>query len=439
MIRRRGFIVLVLVLLIVAAGYWLSRDLKSSPKINFHKIAVNIQQPYLSGGQLYFFTGSSFASLNLNTVRTTRLSNYFDTQGQITVDAWSNGSVIFSTSGTSNNDSFGSALAAAGDTISSPHWWQYNFGTQQLALINFSGADSCMGFGQTSNSLYCFMSYKGSSYQYSLIQYSLADGVQKEVLRTADPVSSVQQQGMNIYYVTTGLGGSQKLNIYNASTNSSKVLYTSKQRINYALGANEILISESSLLNNVPLSQRAGDVNPNQTIKQNLVLLSNSGNIIKHTAAASSGGGVGFIPGNTSGPLTFNIGSGAFYVTSGNTIKRSGSANEIAASYLWQYGGSTYYLDSGNNLYSSMLVEPLKSGSSFNDTQNTPPNEFYISSVSNGQNTTYLDNSGKDFADSALDVDSFLKSLGYDPNQFSFDWQIISDSGTAYANTTVLN
>lgn len=246
--------VLTLILVIVALGVVLT-PLLLRPRAHlikgpFYRVASNIQQASFVDDHLYFFTGSSFASLDINTGKTTRLSDYFYTTGQIVAGSWTSKSVVFSSVGTSLDDQFGKVLMRAGRDPSANSWWRYDFVSHRLAFLNFFGANTCTSITELGDNLYCFAPYLGSSHSYQLLVYNLANHELKEVLRTNDPVGAAQQDGTNIYYLTTNLDGSQNLVSYSDSI-GQKVLYKSKRQLVYTANSQEILLDELPLTNHI--------------------------------------------------------------------------------------------------------------------------------------------------------------------------------------------
>lgn len=400
----------------------------------FQKAGSNLQQPTLIGNDLYFFTGSSFARFDTQTNRSTLLSSYFYTQGEITVGSWSNNSVLFATAGTAADDIFGSALSASGKDPSSTHWWRYDFNQHAMELLDFKGADTCVNVVEVTPKLYCFAPYLASAHNYSLLSYDLGSHVSNAAIRTTTPVSSVTARGKNIYYLTTALNGSQSLSVYDTSSKSARVLIKSKDKLSYVVANDQnVLLQQSPLANNLPVQSRDhSDTSTPTTGHQSLILLNSASKI---TAKVNANGQAGKL--SESGNSLVSARSGNLYIANKNSIKTYATKLQDIA-LAWKIDDNIFYLDADNNLLVNKHVTPLKSGYDFNPADNAGPKSFYVSEVVNNRNVTYVNDSSKDFAGNALGVDSFLKTRGYDPSQFNFDWNILNvSSSTSLASQVI--
>lgn len=116
---RRVILLVVVVLVIAAVVVAFLHKSPVTEKINgpFYRTAMNLQQPFLMGSQLYFFTGSSFAKLDITTGQTTTLSDYFNVPGSVVVDSWTNNGVVFTVSGSTTDDIFGQVAIKVFGTI----------------------------------------------------------------------------------------------------------------------------------------------------------------------------------------------------------------------------------------------------------------------------------------------------------------------------------
>ena len=344
---RKSLLIIISILLLLAAisTYLLSRNNVSQFSGTFYKITSGAQQPALVGNQLHFFTGSFFASLDINTGKAGLLSKDLSTSGQFTVTDLTNQYAIFSASGVNAYDPFGQLLTANGENLSSSHWWQYTFNTKQLTPLNFMGMDSCTSVVESGVSMYCFSPYLGSSHIFNLSSYSLPGGTATNLLRTSGPVSNVKAGGGFVYYVTTALDNTQSLNVFNMATNSSRVVYKSAGKIlDYGFSSQAALVDEAAVTTYVPLGNRA--YLQNTPLAQTLKLMNLDGVVLKKSS-------FNLLPGSiTSSPsgLAFASPAGELYQASGTSIKQIVLGKQ-GLIYIWGSGNVLYGEDSSGSLY----------------------------------------------------------------------------------------
>lgn len=435
----RKFLLLIPILLIITLLVALLHK-PGTTVINgqFYRLARNIQQADMLNGQEYFFTGSSFAKLDIRTGKTTLLSNYFNTNGTIVVNSWSKNSVIFNTAGVDANDIFGQTATRAGLDPTSNHWWRYDFTNNQLELLDFDAASSCSSINELGNSLYCFAQYQGSTHEYELYSYNLSNNTQQSLKHFDIPVSSVLAVNNSLYFVTTQLSGAQTLNAYDTGTNTTSVIYSSKEVLDYEANKSEVLLNESPLVNSQSTNNRSINTTATTPIaNQKLILLDGSNEKIASISLPNTTPRGQFSSSDAS--LDFTIPSGAFYDATGKTIKPY-TINRVNTVLVWLINGKTYYIDNVDAFYSQSMGTSLKAADSFVETTNTYPNTFYVSQLENGQNIVYLNDNSKSFNGNAQEVHDFLYKSGYDPNQFNFNWQIINTGSntTDYENVAIL-
>lgn len=437
---RRVILLVVVVLVIAAVVVAFLHKSPVTEKINgpFYRTAMNLQQPFLMGSQLYFFTGSSFAKLDITTGQTTTLSDYFNVPGSVVVDSWTNNGVVFTVSGSTTDDIFGQVAQKAGEDPALPHWWRYDFNSRRLELIDFSGANKCTSVQEVGNNLYCFTPYQASSHQNILYSYDLATNSLKNVFKISGPVSLVSTEGSKLYYTTTDLSGSRTLWVFDtAGSSPAKTIYSSTRFINYVAGPSQILLSESAA-SLKPNNQTGHDVNTATTTatNQSLELVSvNGGKVIKKVSFVGINGNLS----SSGSGLFFSLPTGPIYRTTATDIITE-QTTEQGIDQAWQTKGVTYYLSSSklNALLSNRQVPSVRGGDSFSESYNTPPNAFYVNAFSNGQNIVYLNNSSKDLNGNAQDVATFLTSIGFDPNQFDFSWQAVNIAPSSVDSVVVL-
>jgi hypothetical protein len=437
---RRVALTLLLFVLAVGGIYIVSnpggQPASTVSKQPFYKAATNLQQPGFIDDYIYFYTGSSFARFDTKTGETQRLSEYFYTGGQITIGAWSKDSVLFSTAGTDSNDIFGRASQNTVN-LASTRWWKYDFNTQRLQLFDFPLADSCLYMAESVGNIYCWAPIKASSYDYQLLSYNQATGTAKVVATVNKPVSSVEQQGNNILYVTEDLSGAQSLNAYDTGSGRTRLVYGSSGLLQYGSDATHILIDETPLVNKTPPEeQQHSNQTTSSKVDTTLLLLNMSGAVLEKQAANLVAGQIT----SSSDSVTLSTPGGQYYYVGNNLLKES----RIKASglqSLWLHGDTTYYIKTSNALWTDKgELSSLADGDSFDEKLNTPPNMFYISSGGEGYNNVYLNAQGNPFSTGAQWVDTFLSGLGFDPNQFNFNWDPIgvADVGSQAAEVQVL-
>lgn len=435
---KRKIAILILVLAVLFGGLTLLK-LSNRPSLvegTFGRIAANIKQPELIGKDMYFFTGSAFAKINMVNGQSTALSSYFNSQAEVLVNSWSKDGVIFTTSGASDDDLFGQVLGQKGLKSGDPHWWRYDFAKQSLQLINFEGVSTCVNIVQVDDSLFCFAPINASVHDFAIYKYGLEDGGLSKVQDIGGPIGSVRVQSGLIYFSSANLDTSQTIISYNPSSNRLTNIYASKSRLQFSVNSFSIMVNELPLLNKTPSANRSEDSSEDSTpTKQTLKLLSVQGSVMKsEKVKAAVGRPTSSITNLVSAPSTGN-----FYVAGVGAITEYETVGDDVAS-LWTLGNYFYYVDSNNNLYSNKNIPTKMSGDSFDQSLNTAPNKFYVSEESNGQNATYLNDSSQDFNGNASTMAAWLRTKDYDPSQFNFDWQDLSSSGlgSTLSSATIL-
>jgi hypothetical protein len=428
---------IVLGLLLLAAA--LGIVLLSMPRNNaveiegFNKLATNIQEPRLIDGSLFFFTGSSFAKLDMSTGETSRLSDYFLTKGQITIGSWSKDSVLFYTSGT-GDDVFGRASQNT-NSATSDRWWRYDFANKNLQLLDFKGASGCVYVFELSNKLYCFSSVKGSSNSFNLTSYDITSHQHDTLLNIDRPIAAASVWHDRLLYLTQDLSGAQSLNSFNPSDKNSEVIYSSKQQIQYDSNKDFVLINERQIPD-IPGNSQPDTESGDKPVKSDLKVLDSSGKVVAKKNIDGRGGQVT----GSSNSLVYSNRSGFFYSFDNGAL----DTYRIGTSELgpvWQINGSTYFLRNDNRLYINKSIQSaLKSADLFRETLNGPPNSFYISNQAGDISDIHLNAKGQPFNTATSDVDSFLINNGFDPNQFNFNWTVVNaaDPGIEAANVEVL-
>ena len=412
---------LLIIVLLVVIFHKPSTKLIDGP---FYRLARNIQQADLIDGQEYFFTGSSFAKLDISSGKTIPLSNYFNTGGTIVVNSWSTNSVIFNTAGVDATDIFGVAATRAGLNPTANHWWRYDFDSKQMALLDFKAAESCSSINEADNILYCFAQNQGNSHDYELYGYSLVDNTQRPIEHFSDTVNSPKVAGKNLYFLTTRLSGAQTLHKYSTDSNSSSEIYTSNGTINFSAASSQIFLDEYPLTNSVSGNKRSiNTISSTPLANQKLILLDESNKKVASYSLPNTSP-LGQFSSSTNS-VDYTLPSGEFYSADGTKIKAY-TINRANTVLVWLIDGKTYYLDNIDAFYSEKIGSSLKAADGFVETTNTYPNKFYVSQLVNGQNTVYLNDSSKSFNGNAQAVNAFLLHAGYDSNQFNFNWQPIS-------------
>jgi hypothetical protein len=438
--RQRVILVFGVFLLLVIAMFFLTKHtpVQQIPE-PFYKDASSLQQPTIIGNQAYYFTGSSFAKLDLASGQTHRLSDYFYSQGAVNVSSWTDHSVLFSTSGTSDSDTFGQVILRAGhaNSSNSSYWWRYDFQTRQLQLLDFRGAQDCASFSEVGQSLVCLMPHSGSTHSYDFYGYSLDSHTWQKIRSVSQTVSSPSSVGNDLFYVTTDLSGRQSLWSLDVASANNTLVYSSGRVFSYTADSSRVLLDEAPL----PDAGSAGNAaisTGGAKVSQKLLLISTAGKVLKQVGL--SGGTGQFM--KTSGSLSYTLKDGNIFIAANgkNSIKQYLIDQPNIAS-AWQNNGNTYFFDTKSNLMSTKKLSSLKGPDSFIEVYNVEPNTFYINVVNGGQNTVYLNDSSKPFVANADGVAVWLNSIGFDPNQFSFGWQLlnVADESAITSNSAILH
>lgn len=404
----------------------------------FYKDAANLQQSMTAGNHINFFTGASFADLDLATGETQSLSDYFYTKGAVNVSSWASGSVLFSTNGTDGSDTFGQEILKAGKTSegSASYWWRYDFQSRKLQLLDFDRAENCTSFNEIGRTLICIMSHNGSAHSYDIYGYSLDSSTWRKLSDIDQAVSEASASDSSIFYITTDLSGRQSLWAFSPSGAGSKLVYKSSQQFNYVTDGTKILVDEIPIPNTSSINNSSASPLGTKVV-QKLSLLDISGKPLAHIGLS---GGTGQFA-QVGGSLSYTLPDGnVFIAPAGHTSINRYHINQPNIASSWQTDGTTYFLDTHSNLMASKKLMKLKGPDRFIETYNVSPNTFYINVVGSGQNTVYLNDSSKPFVTNAAGVANWLRSIGFDPNQFSFNWQLlnVSDAYAVLSNSVIL-
>jgi hypothetical protein len=427
-----GFL-LVLVLVALGSYFWHSHHNQHAPP-SYQKIATNLQFAHASGNKILFFTGSSFASYSLSNNKSTRLSDYVYITGQVTNMSWSDTSATFFVGPTNDSDQLTVAYSRFGVDASIGHWWRYDFATKTLELIHFGGADSCQTLIENGLSLYCLRPHLGSSQVFDLLNYDISNKKLSSILQIGQRPSSLQISGNTIFYITTDLSGGQSLHKGGIGTKNVINIYSSRDRImSYAVGSGgDILLDQTPTTQSVPMDKRDSNDGSQSSLKQKVVLINSNGKILSKKSINGKLGISLSLPNNN---IEFVVPDGWMLVPQkGKLVKDSSGINRdvIVASVN---SDTKYFVDNQNNLYSSSNVTmSYKPSDSFTEQLNQDGSGIYVGSIQDGRNAAYIYNWQKGFNDNAQDIDTFLHSLHYDPNQFYFLWQLESNKGTVPVN-----
>lgn len=391
----------------------------------FNKVAFNVQQPSLVDGKFFFFTGSSFAQLDPATGKTVSLSSYFYTKGVTAISHWGSHSVVFSVTGADANDQLGQTLTIAGSDPSALSWWRYDFDANKLTLVDFTGAKSCISMNEIAGSLYCFAPDKASQHNYLLYAYNFSTQRTETVLHTELPVATIQSTTSTLYYLQTNLNGSQALHSY-APSGNKKTIYSSKNKLAYAASAKLILLDEFPIKSNIPSNELDEEAVTDTPVKQRLVLINTSGVIQKDK---SFKGPLGTVNASGDDLIFTNNQDDKTYIAHDRVIEPYTLAAQKTGG-VWRIGDAVYFARD-SYIFGDAEVKNSRSSFDFSEPENTPSNKFYLLETAGGHNIIYINCSSQDFSSNAANVAIFLDGLGYDPNQFSFDWHLTGNSDVA--------
>lgn len=410
--------IIVGVLIVLIIGLFLLTG-RQAPSINgpFNKVASNLQQPQVLGNDFYYFTGSSFAKIDTTTNKTSLLSQYLYTSGEILVSSFNKDGVVFGTTGTDETDLFGQTLLRAGRPATSSAWWIYDFTNKQLSLINIPGVETCRELVEANSYLYCSSSISGSQNKTSLLAYNLVSKRSTTIYQSDYALTSLTTDGSNVYFLQSSLEGAQTL-LKTSSEAKPNSVYVSKSRIDYAISDGQILVDETAIGSDKENRDSGpGGTTPN---KQKLILLDKKGSQIVDKKGIKQG--AGNINSSSCCIVLAAKSSNSVFATESTKLKEY-ILEDLTDGNVWKINGLYYYIR-GNDLFVNKLVPKTKSGFDFTEIINTTPNKFYISEANNGSNQVYINDSSKDFNGNAMAVNDFLIKSGFDPNQFNFNWDV---------------
>ena len=422
----------IILLAVIALGLLLglySLLHKPPASVKYSHVATNFQSPWVDKNSIYFFTGSNFAKYNFQSNATEKISDYLYLKNNVSSFNWSSKGVLFFSDGQQQDDYLNLAASNFGADLAQPAWWFYDFNTQKLNLLGFSGASLCREMVQADNGFLCLKPHAGSARQTDIYLYHPA--------KQPEPIYSSQNLLSNLscvlgkcFYVEQTLGETKNLKGIDLLSKSSSVIFSGGQDLKYsATSGSKLLVLDGEINSEEGDKEGAAPV-----IKQRLLLVDN-GKVVSSKKLKKPDG------------LVLSANGILFYFSQDGSILQEANDKLVEIQdktalpglpqLMFTLANNPVFIDSKGRYYSSSGSPTILMPANKFSAISVPGAKSYIDNYIDGGNKVYFYNPGLDFKTNAEQVGSFIKSVGYDPNQFNFDWVIKVNQNSVPLNPSI--
>jgi hypothetical protein len=426
---RRRLVILGIILLVLLSVIALGVGNHSAEKRTFGKLTVNVQNPWLGGNDVYYYTGSFFAKYDAQNNSIDRLSDYLFIQSGVSSVNWAPNAVVFQTNPSSGDrDDVTTAAGQLGAKPYQPHWWKYDFQTKQYELIALPGADDCVSITQINSlQLACLAPQASGDSSTVLKIFDLSSGTSTNIFSTDDDVSNITSDGQKVYFLLARLSGSQSLHSAGLSTKPQELYSSNGLLTYYVYGKGRVLINETS---NNPKVVSAQDTHESPTaIKQKLVLVEGSKTTWSKNIKSLP---ISFFT-DSSGDMLFSSLDGSIKSVDAKGIK---TVDKPAVpvlglgDFLFTASHKLYKLSGNGELSSSPAMsrginKKYPSGFSTKNDNDKAGNSF-IDVAGGGKQNVYIFVPNIPSSQQELAVGTMLEQKGFKPSEFNFAWKVDS-------------
>ena len=423
-------IILALAAILLIFAYTIFALLTQKEDRHYNVATYNLQNPWVQGDDIYYYTGSFFAKYNTTNGSISRLSDYLYINSGISSVSWDKQAVVFQTN-PQQTDRDDAVVAAQELKVNPylPHWWRYDFATKQYQLLNFSGIDECQPLTQlTSVLLGCIKPGKLGDTSSDVSIFDLQKRTSRKITANDNIVGDLTLLKNTLFYTVTSLGGQQSLNSINLSSGAHQTLYSSKGLISsyVPLDTNKIALNEITP-NKAGSSTSHGseDEGASDNLRQKLIILQNKEKIFDKNLDS----------------YAVNL-----YQLQGQTFvsSRNGSINKVINNKLAQVGGSTrkplsegaflfkingkfFVINANGNLLSSPSSnrKGFKKPDSFvAGKNNDPKGKSWIDFDKGGTRSVFLFSNNIPVSRQQLTIGNMLEKEKFRPSEFNFKWVV---------------